>query len=354
MADRSPLRAKGDIMKKSALAVFVIAAVISSCGAKSEDVRLVKGTPAYDLAKDLAALVPALDPEKDTVLVTAEKFTVTAGEVVQSFFDQAGERAQQLKSIDAERLKTIVFQNAVQIGERKLLLEAAGAASATVTDEEFSESLSRQYDQAGGEESFRQMLTSNGLNIETIKKTMRENMVIQKYLETVVEAESTVEEAEILEAYNADMTASVRHILLLTQGKSDEDKAEALKNMEGILERARAGEDFAALAAEFSEDPGSKDNGGLYENFGRGRMVKPFEDAAFSVPVGGISDIIETTYGYHILKVEGREKETRPFDEVRDELEDQIRQGKEQNAFDALIKRLKDEAGFTTKTLDRP
>lgn len=339
-------------MKKSALAVLIIAVVISGCGAKSEDFRLQKGTPAYELAKDLAALVPALDPDKDEILVTAGTFTVTAGEVIQSFFDQAGEKAQQLKSVDPERLRTIVFQNAVQIGERKLLLDAAAAASSTVTDEEFAETLSRQYDQAGGEEGFLEMLTSNGLNIETIKKTMRENLVIQKYLETAVELESLVDEAEILEAYNSDTTASVRHILLLTQGKSDEDKAEALKKMEGILARARGGEDFAALAAEFTEDPGSKDTGGLYENFGRGRMVKPFEDAAFSVPVGEISNIVETDYGYHILKIESRQKETRALDEVRGELEDRLKHTKEQAAFDALIKRLKEAAGFTTKALD--
>lgn len=338
-------------MKKSVILWIAIAAVISGCSTKSEDVKIQKGTPAYQLAKDLAALVPSLNPDIDEVIVSTDTFTVTAGEVIRSLYEQAGNRALQLKEIDPVQLKNIVLENAVQIAERKLLLEAAAAASTAVTEEEFADNLARQFAQAGGEQEFIEMLSSIDIHIENVKKTMRENMVIQKFLESAMDIETRVTEPELREAYDTDMTASVRHILLLTQGKSEEEKAEALQKMEGLLARARSGENFAALAAEFSEDPGSKDRGGLYENFGRGQMVKPFEDAAFSVPVGEISDIVETTYGYHILKIEDRQKETRPFDEIRNELEARIRQQKEQAAFDGLVKRLKEDAGFKTKPL---
>ena len=120
----------------------------------------------------------------------------------------------------------------------------------------------------------------------------------------------------------------MRHILLLTQGKTDQEKAEARTKIEDILAKAKAGADFAELAKQYSEDTGSKDNGGLYENFPRGQMVKPFEDAAFSVPVGEFSGVVETDFGYHILKVVDRKKETRPFEEVRAEIESRLKQGK--------------------------
>jgi foldase protein PrsA len=77
-------------------------------------------------------------------------------------------------------------------------------------------------------------------------------------------------------------------------------------------------------------------------------MVKPFEDAAFSVPVGELSGIVETTYGYHILKIVDRKKETRPLDEAKGEIETRLKQGKQQAAFTAFMTKLKEKAGFKT------
>lgn len=84
------------------------------------------------------------------------------------------------------------------------------------------------------------------------------------------------------------------------------DPKRAREVTEDLLKRARGGEDFAKLAQEYSADPGSKTKGGDLGFFGRGQMMKEFEDAAFALQPGGISDIIETAYGYHIIKVEER------------------------------------------------
>jgi parvulin-like peptidyl-prolyl isomerase len=85
------------------------------------------------------------------------------------------------------------------------------------------------------------------------------------------------------------------------------DPAGKRTQAEGILNRAKAGEDFAALAKEFSTDPGSKDKGGLYENIRLGQMVKPFEEAAMSVEPGQVvPNLVETDFGYHIIKLEGK------------------------------------------------
>src|SRR2546421_932591 len=98
------------------------------------------------------------------------------------------------------------------------------------------------------------------------------------------------------------------HILLATKDQttgtelSDAQKTAKHKQMEGLLKRARDGEDFAKLAKEFSEDPASKDKGGEY-TFPRGQMVPEFEAAAFSLNTNQMSDIVTTPYGYHIIKL---------------------------------------------------
>jgi peptidyl-prolyl cis-trans isomerase D len=114
------------------------------------------------------------------------------------------------------------------------------------------------------------------------------------------------------------------HILLKTDGK---DEAAVRKQAEEILKEAKApGADFAALAKKYSEDEGSKDKGGDVDYFTRGRMVPEFEQAAFSMQVGQISDLVKSQYGFHIIKVTDKKPATtRPFDEVKAQIESELK-----------------------------
>lgn len=112
-----------------------------------------------------------------------------------------------------------------------------------------------------------------------------------------------------------DINASVdtvlydaRHILLSTIDLDELDKEEVKKLAENLLERVKNGEDFAKLAEEYSDDGGSKDNGGLYEDISIGEFVSEFEEAALSLNEGMIyPELVESYYGYHIIKLEGKE-----------------------------------------------
>jgi len=130
-----------------------------------------------------------------------------------------------------------------------------------------------------------------------------------------------------LAMYQTPEQVRASHILFKTEGK---DEAAVRKRAESVLARVKAGQDFAALAKQYSEDS-SKDQGGDLNFNGRGAWVKEFEDIAFSLQPGQTSDLVKSQFGFHIIKVtDRREASTRTIDEVRGPLEDQIKSEKAQ------------------------
>src|SRR6185295_4031806 len=119
------------------------------------------------------------------------------------------------------------------------------------------------------------------------------------------------------------------HILLKTEGK-DENAVKA--KAEEVLKMAKApNADFAALAKKYSEDESNASNGGDLDYFGRGRMVPEFENAAFAMKAGQMSDLVKTAFGFHIIKVvDNKPESTRPLAEVKAEIEDQLKWQKAQ------------------------
>lgn len=128
----------------------------------------------------------------------------------------------------------------------------------------------------------------------------------------------------------------VRHILLKTTDKSADDVKKVEAKAADLLKQIKGGADFAKLASEFSEDPGSKDKGGEYGWMVRGQTVPNFEKAAFSLKKGEISDLIKTEYGYHIIQVEDREEpKVQSFDDVKAELATEFRRQQVQPRMEA-------------------
>lgn len=124
------------------------------------------------------------------------------------------------------------------------------------------------------------------------------------------------------ETYDLPERVRARHILLrLASDAGDEEVAEVEARARRVLERLRAEEDFAEIAAEISDDTASKDKGGDLGFFRRGEMVKPFEDAAFSLEPGTLSDLVRSDFGIHIIRVEEHAQASHtPFEEVREAL----------------------------------
>jgi peptidyl-prolyl cis-trans isomerase D len=132
----------------------------------------------------------------------------------------------------------------------------------------------------------------------------------------------TIEKADLEGYYNSHLDefkqeeqVHARHILLKVDDKRTDEAARSA--LEGARKRVEAGEDFAKIAGELSDDPGSKTRGGDLGFFGRGRMIKEFEEAAFGAPAGSLVGPIKTSFGYHLIQVlEKRPAGQRPFAEA--------------------------------------
>jgi peptidyl-prolyl cis-trans isomerase D len=159
---------------------------------------------------------------------------------------------------------------------------------------------------------------------------------------------------EVQSYYNGNITqyqtpeqVRASHILLNTAGK---DEAAVRKQAEDILQQVKAGADFAELAKKYSEDEGSKPNGGDLDYFSRGRMVPEFEAAAFALEVGQVSDIVKSQFGFHIIKVVDKKPAvTRSLDEVRPQIEEQL---KRQRADQQIATRATELAAGISNTAD--
>jgi len=205
-------------------------------------------------------------------------------------------------------------------------------------------------------ESFRKVLEENKITLYQFSNNLRDDVLINKFAEVLVEDVTPREEA--IQKYYEDNKylfiipeqVRAKHILFsisdLKTGMDydDDKKAEIKKNAEEVLAEIKAGKDFDELMNKYSEDPGSKSNPNGY-TFSKGQMVKPFEDASFSMDVGEISNLIETTFGYHIIKLEEKlpEKEF-TLNEVRDNIISEISLQEKQLYFNNFIEKLKSES----------
>jgi peptidyl-prolyl cis-trans isomerase D len=149
--------------------------------------------------------------------------------------------------------------------------------------------------------------------------------------------------------YRLPEQVKVSHILIKTplpaaDGKVDDKAVEAARvKAEDVLKQVKAGGDFAKLAEKYSDDPGSAKNGGSLGLIGRGRTVPEFEKAAFSLPKGQISDLVKSSYGYHIIRVDDKQDaHMKTLEEVKGDIEPILKQQKAQraaeNAANALVK----------------
>ena len=267
-----------------------------------------------------------------------------------------GDHLQRLTQLRKEAMDKMI--------EQELVRQAAEATGIEISEAEIDTALAEISEPFDNPDEFNRRIQSEGFTPDSYRQHVERMLAAKKYLDDIRMSAATVSDEE-LETYYRDNEirltlpeqVRVRHILLTWKpmGKQD-DRAAIREQMTPILERARAGEDFAELAREYSDDSATAGNGGDTGLFQRGQMVPAFESVAFELQPGEISDPVETPFGVHILRLE-EHKEARllPLEEIREQLREHIREEKMEAAVKQETERLRQEGDVAILIpLERP
>jgi peptidyl-prolyl cis-trans isomerase C len=213
--------------------------------------------------------------------------------------------------------------------------------------------------QAGSDDAFERQLLAMGFTQRQFEDQIMDRAISEAVVDRELKDKIKITDEQAKKYYDEngkefEQPEMVRaaHILLSTRDLlsgsdlTEDQKKQKQRQMEKILERARKGEDFAALAKEFSEDPDSKDKGGEY-TFPRGRMMPAFETAAFSLKTNEVSDIVITPFGFHVIKLyEKIPAQTIAYADAEKKLKDLLALKEVQKGFPDYVEKLKKEANL--------
>ncbi len=256
-----------------------------------------------------------------------------------------------------EVIKEQVLNNMVN---DEVVYQAAQKEKITVEDKDVDDQLKQFKTQLETNEEFKTFLKENNIDDQFLKNQLKKDMLISKYKENYI-GSLEINDEKLKEYYDTNQKdykkeeVKASHILFKTvdddmKPVSDEDKKIAKKKADDILVRAKNGEDFASLSKEYSEDTVSGNNGGDLGYFGKGVMVPEFEKVAFELQTGEISGLVESQFGYHIIKVIDKVNEIIPFEDVKEQIKvnietdsykEKIEQLEKDNKIDKFEKNIK-------------
>jgi peptidyl-prolyl cis-trans isomerase C len=241
--------------------------------------------------------------------------------------------------------------------DQELLYQAAKSGGHEAGEEQVSAEVAKARGQFPSEEEFEKALSGSGLTVESYTDFLRHRISVFNMVRDDVAPGVTVSDEEISEFYAGNLQSfsvpeqvRARHILIKVDPKADEAaKAEAKKEIEGVIVKARGGAGFAELAKEYSQGP-SAPRGGDLGLFPRGKMVPPFDEAVFSLEVGEISGPVLTRFGYHAIKVEEKQEATTVSEEeAAGQIKDFLKEKKVAEAVKVRLESLKENAKIENK-----
>lgn len=251
-----------------------------------------------------------------------KKDLLQASQVVEMRLAQMGRRTAPTPRFYREVLNELVAIT--------LLQQDAQAQGVKASDQEIQQALSSRKSQFPSEDAYKKALAQAGVTETALRKQAGDQIAVQKYVQTRIVPKVAVSDQQAREFYDknkAEMQMPerlhLRHILIrTTPGAPPADKEAARKKAEDLLKRIQGGEDFAKLAQENSDDPGSKMRGGDLDFVPRGRTPPSFDAAAAALKKpNDLSPVVETQFGFHIIQLlERAPASTAPFEQVKERI----------------------------------
>jgi peptidyl-prolyl cis-trans isomerase C len=295
-------------------------------------------------------------PATGAVLAKGKGFEVKQSEVEEAFIDYKANMASRGQTIPEGQRSGVESNLLERLIITKVLVGRANDADKTKAKESADKLLADSKKQFPSEELFDRQLKASGMSMEQFKARAFEQTLCEVVVERELKSKITITDEQAKKFYDENPARFERpenvraaHVLISTVDKEQkpiaaDKKKEKEKLAKEVKARAEKGEDFAKLAKEFSEDPGSKDKGGEY-TFARGEMVPEFETAAFSLKTNQVSDLVETRYGYHIIKLLQKiPSEKMEFAKVLPDLKEGLIQQEAQKQAPEYFAKVKNEA----------
>ncbi len=328
----------------------------AGCGDKNKGEAPAADNAKADVAAAAEGKAAPAEVTDDTVVakVAGEKLTYgEAMKIVKRMLGAQGAPEDQIDMISKQVAPRALPQLADQFVTTSLLkIEAAKRgfkASAADIDEAISNVVARLPEDM----TFADALDKMGMTMDDARKEMSEGLTINKLIEDVTKAIAVGEDAiakfyeENARYFEKPEQVEASHILIKLDAADATNataKAAAKAKAEALRAQILAGTNFAELAASNSDCP-SKANGGSLGSFGRGQMVKPFEDAAFALGTNEVSEVVETQFGFHIIKVTGKTAASKtPLAEVREQIQEHLSNDEKMKAVEAFVEDLKAKA----------
>ncbi|HEY3309250.1 MAG TPA: peptidylprolyl isomerase [Desulfuromonadaceae bacterium] len=350
-------------MKKSTPAIlFACMCLLLIGGCAANETTVVAKEPAAATTRPQQSAAPASIPASGKVvnaiaaIVNDEIITLYEANKEALFYIREAEKKSKLDDVGRRQIRTTALDRLV---EKKLVDQKIKELSIKVSEEEIRQAIEDVKKQNNmTQEALVAALASQGLSFEQYRSQLQEQLEKLKLVSMEVRSKIQVGETEMREYYEANRSKyteedsfRARHIFFRTGEKAPSaDIKKTMTTALAVLAEAKSGKDFIELAKTYSEDPAARKDGGELGPFKKGDMLPELEQAILAMKPGEVSELVYTTAGFHIIKLEEiRKGKMKPFESVKAEIEEALYRKKSEERFSQWAKELRGKASVEIK-----